>query len=89
MAGRVAERDPHEVGKKDEWRREAVTNAAYDQVRSTAERGTPVLRSNCSAREPSAGVYFSATSILFSVSMMAKLRNRARFTMNQRMRLLR
>lgn len=52
----------HEGGNCPARRSAMDMNAAYDQVRSTAERGAPVFLSNCSAREPSAGVYFWAIS---------------------------
>lgn len=35
----------------------AVRNEAYDQVRSRAERGVPLLRSYCSARDPLDAAY--------------------------------
>lgn len=48
-----------------------VTNAAYDQVRSFAESGTPVSRLNCSAREPLTGIYFSAMATNESANAVA------------------
>lgn len=43
-----------------------VTKEAKDQVRSMAERGTPVSRLNCSDREPFAGVYSSTMATKLS-----------------------
>src|SRR6478609_3770357 len=37
----------------------AERNAAYDQVKSVAERGWPSFLSNCSARWPSVPTYFA------------------------------
>lgn len=45
----------------------AVRNAAYDQVRSTAERGAPLLRENCSASAPLEGVYSSCKKLVNTV----------------------
>jgi hypothetical protein len=50
---------PHEAGTTFARALYAVRNAAYDQVRSTAEAGLPFERRYCSARAPLAGVYFS------------------------------
>lgn len=58
--GAAAFREPQLVGYFPDRRWDMVTKAAYDQVRSTAERGTPVSRLNCSASAPSLGVYFWA-----------------------------
>jgi len=52
---------PHDSGITPFLACTAETNAAKDQVKSTAERGVPSFRENCSARPPSEGVYFSIT----------------------------
>src|SRR6478735_2163980 len=53
---------PQPGGTTPSRRSMAVRKAAKDQVRSRADRGAPVFRSNCSSSEPSAGVYFFTTA---------------------------
>lgn len=54
----LADVSPQEAGTVAFRRAAAVRRAAYDQVRSSAERGVPSERENCSARAPDDGVYF-------------------------------
>lgn len=46
------ELDAHPGGECPPRALAAVRNAAYDHVRSTADSGVPLLRSNCSERAP-------------------------------------
>lgn len=48
----VADGSPHGAGKVEFRRMAAVSNAAYDQVRSRADSWKPSYLENCSAREP-------------------------------------
>lgn len=52
--------EPQEAGTIPARRSLALRNAAYDHVRSAAERGDPLERSYCSARAPLEGVYACA-----------------------------
>ena len=56
--GSLADEAPQDAGTTLARAFLAVRKAAYDQVKSTAEAGLPFERRYCSAREPSAGVYF-------------------------------
>ena len=48
----------HAGGSRPARRSNAVNADAYDHVKSLALSGEPFWRVNCSARDPSAGVYF-------------------------------
>jgi hypothetical protein len=59
----AASLSPHDAGTLEPRRAAAVKSDANDQVRSLAESGEPSVLLNCSAREPSVGVYFSCIFI--------------------------
>lgn len=52
----LTEEAPHDAGIAAARALKAVTNAAYDQVRSTADSGLPLDLEYCSARAPFEGV---------------------------------
>jgi len=62
VAGRLeALGSPQEYGTTPARRAAAVKKAAYDQVRSYAERGVPLDRENCSDNDPLLCAYVATT----------------------------